>query len=137
MCQFVSFFHNPLTGDIKVHNLEHHGETENALQLDKKIWREGHYLPNGEIVCRLAPEDRITQEEANARLQSRFPTFALFLNWALIELNLTENYPGSLYLRGLTSAKDLKLPSTIGGYLDLRGSVQKEYDELKARAKRE
>jgi len=37
------------------------------------------------------------------------------------DLKLPESIGGNLDLSGLTSAKDLKLPESIGGYLDLRG----------------
>jgi len=36
MCQFISFFHNPETGEIKVKDLESHGNTESMLGLNTK-----------------------------------------------------------------------------------------------------
>ena len=76
MCRMASFFHNPATGEIKIYKLDSHSETEQALKLDLKIWREGHYLPTGEVECRIVvPEDRVTMNECNERLLSRFPTF--------------------------------------------------------------
>ena len=59
MCQFASFFHNPVTQEIKVAVLDSHGETEKQLNLDPTIWREGHYLPAGEIELRLTDDDRV------------------------------------------------------------------------------
>ena len=49
MCEFISFFHLPDTGEIKVWDLESHGNTEKKLELDMKKWREGHYTPKGRI----------------------------------------------------------------------------------------
>ena len=120
MCKLASFWHNPSTGDIAVSILDQHDETAKALKLNEKVWREGHYLPSGEIECRVAPEDHITQEECNARLKSRFPTFVYFLSWALEEICKNGKYDGSLYLSSLTSAAGLKLPREISGSLDLR-----------------
>ena len=139
MCQFVSFFHNPLTGDIRVYDLNSHSETEKGLSLDLKVWREGHYLPNGEIVCRLTPEDRITKEEANERLRSRFPKFKDFLNWAFVELNAEKKFSGGLDLSGC-DLKGIKLPTSVGGGLYLSGNengadeCKKMFEEMKAKS---
>ena len=119
MCRTCSFFHNPLTGDIVVSDLSSHSETEKALKLNLKVWREGHYLPNGEVECRVSEEDRVTRDECDARMKLRFPTFVSFFNWAMRELNYTVK--GSLDLSGLTSAKDLVLPTSLGGSLYLSG----------------
>ena len=140
MCKLASFWHNPSTGDIAVSILDQHDETAKALKLNEKVWREGHYLPRGEIECRVAPEDHITQEECNARLKSRFPTFVYFLSWALEEICKNGKYDGSLYLSSLTSAAGLKLPREISGYLYLSSEVKAEYqamiDKMKDKASR-
>lgn len=47
MCKYASFFHNPINGEIKVAVLDSHTSTEKKLNLDPKIWREGHYTPDG------------------------------------------------------------------------------------------
>jgi hypothetical protein len=121
MCRLASFFHNPVTGDVVVGVLDHHQATAEKLKLDQKIWREGHYLPNGTIEARVQENDRVTQNECNERIRNRWPSFNLFLSWALRESAANEVYPGGLDLSGLTSAKDLVLPKTIRGWLDLRG----------------
>ena len=114
MCQFISFFHNPFTGEIRVYDLNHHGETETYLKLDKKIWREGHYLPSGIIECRVADEDRITRAECDSRLKERFPSFVEFFNWSMGEICKNGIFSGYLDLGSLTSAAGLKLPAECG-----------------------
>ena len=61
MCEFISFFHRPDNGDIAVSDLESHGNTEEKLGLNKKLWCEGHYLPDGKVVCRVNTDSKITQ----------------------------------------------------------------------------
>ncbi|MFZ2602518.1 MAG: hypothetical protein WAX79_00755, partial [Candidatus Omnitrophota bacterium] len=121
MCKFISFFHSPINGDVVVSDLESHGNTETALKLNNKIWREGHYLSNGEFELRLTADDRVDVIEYNAAFKNRFPTFLSFLNWALDKICVDGKYSDSLDLNGLTSAKDLVLPKTIGGSLGLNG----------------
>jgi hypothetical protein len=121
MCRFASFKHNPSTGEIRVADLNSHGETEKKLNLDPKIWQDGHYLPTGEIELRLIEDDRVDPVEYKTAFLNRFPTFIVFLNWALIKISIDGKYSGYLDLSGLTSAKDLVLPKSVGGYLDLRG----------------
>lgn len=98
MCRFASFFHNPLTSEVVVHDLKSHGNTEQALKLNLKIWREGHYLPNGEIELRLEAGDRVDKVEYCNSFHGRFPTFISFLNWAFEKICKDEKYGGSLYL---------------------------------------
>jgi len=114
----ASFFHDPATGDVRVHRLDSHAETEQALKLDLNIWREGHYLPDGELELRLAPEDHADKVEIETRFRNRFPRFVDFLNWALVETGQTETYNGRLDLSGLQSAVGLTLPKQVG-WLDL------------------
>ena len=121
MCEFASFFHNPLTGEIAVKDLDSHGNTEKKLNLDPKTWREGHYTPKEEITLRFTSEDRVDKTEYETAFKNRFPSFVSFFNWAIKEIGCSEKYGGSLNLNGLTSAKDLVLPKTIGGSLDLSG----------------
>ena len=124
MCQMASFFHNPATGEVRVSVLDHHESTAQALGLDQKVWREGHYLPNGKIDTRVAPEDRVTADKCAERIRSRWPTFCKFLSWAFKESGVCDekgHYAGSLDLGGLTSAEHLTLPMSIGGWLDLNG----------------
>ena len=114
MCQFASFLHNPITGEIKVYDLTSHGDTEKELNLDPKIWREGHYLPNGEIELRLTDDDRVDRDEYLTSFKNRFPTFVSFLNWSFERVCKDGHYEGSLYLNSLTSAKGLVLPKSLG-----------------------
>ena len=138
MCEFASFFHHPKTGEIKVAVLDSHGGTEKTLGLDPKgPWREGHYRPNGQIVCRVMPEDGISANECAQGLRKRFPSFVKFLAWALAETRQTEVYGRNLYLHGLKSARGLVLPKSVGGDLYLRGLSAAEREELmKARRKK-
>ncbi|MFA5388839.1 MAG: hypothetical protein WC312_03695, partial [Candidatus Omnitrophota bacterium] len=118
MCKYASFFHLPSTGEVKVAVLDSHGETEKKLNLDPKIWREGHYTPDGNIELRFADDDRVDRVEYKTAFENRFPNFKTFMKWANKQ-DVTVG--GSLYLNGLTSAKDLVLPKTIGGWLYLSG----------------
>ncbi len=123
MCKMASFFHNPNTGDIKVWDLVGHNETAEHLGLDMKYWREGHYLPDGTVECRVIKIDKYSQKYCNERLKCRFPTFKRFLRWAL-----KQSIDGSLYLRGC-DVKGLKLPESIDGSLYLSGN-ENGYSEL-------
>ena len=123
MCKFASFFHNPSTGGIRVWDLTGHSETAEHLKLDENRWREGHYLPDGTVECRVIETDRYDQIYCNERLKCRFPTFRKFLLWAL-----KQSIGGYLDLRGC-DVKGLKLPESIGGSLDLRGN-ENGYDAL-------
>ena len=131
MCKFASFLHNPLTKEIKVADLDSHGNTEKNLKLDPKIWREGHYTPAGEIELRFTDDDRVDQTEYKTAFVNRFPTFISFLNWALSKIVKDGVYGGSLGLNGLTSAQGLKLPAKVGRYLDLGAKVRQELAERK------
>jgi hypothetical protein len=115
MCKMASFWHNPINGDVAVYDLCGHSETKEHLKLNENLWREGHYLPSGEIECRVTDVDRITMADCNERLRNRFPTFKEFLSWAL-----TQSVSGSLYLNGC-DLKGITLPQSVGGSLDLRG----------------
>ena len=131
MCQFMSFFHNPITQEIKVAVLDNHGETEKQLNLNLKLWREGHYLPAGEIDLRLTDDDRVDKIEYETAFRNRFPNFISFFNWAIEQIG--NKYSGSLNLSGFTSAEGLVLPKEIGGSLDLSGLTSAEKEKLKAK----
>ncbi len=120
MCKMASFFHNPLTGEVVVKDLTSHGNTEKALNLNLNIWREGHYTPEGEIELRFNDTDRVDKVEYETAFKNRFPSFVSFLNFAFDVIG-REYYNGSLSLNGLTSAKGLVLPKSIGGWLSLDG----------------
>ena len=92
-----------------MHDLESHGNTEQALKLNLKVWREGHYLPNGEIELRLTEDDRVDRVEYLNAFKNRFPNFVSFLNWTFERICKDGNYSGGLDLSALTSAKDLAL----------------------------
>ena len=121
MCEMASFVFRPVEGvPVKTWDLMGHSETMEHFNLrDGSLrdgWREGHYKPDGALLCRVLDQDGMTGCECEAVLRERWPTFGDFLG-AVLPLD----YPGSLDLDGLTSAKDLKLPETVSGYLDLRG----------------
>ena len=127
MCKFISFFHDPETGELKLWDLESHGNTEKQFGLDPKgPYREGHYLPNGEVESRVTEEDTVTQEQCNKVLKAKYPTFTKFFNYAIKVTKQDKEYKGSLDLRDLTSAKGLVLPKSISGWLDLRGLTSAE-----------
>ena len=121
MCRDLSYFHRPDTGDVCVAVLNSHADTEKQLKLNLKLWREGHYLPDGTIEARVAPEDRTTAHECAERIRARWPRFVDFFAWALKTTNQEEKYGNHLDLSGLTSAQGLVLPKTVGGYIDLGG----------------
>ena len=106
MCRLASFFHNPSTGDLAVYDITSHSETEKKLNLNLKIWWEGHYLPHGEVECRVTDEDRITQKECNERLKRQYPTFVKFFNWCIENKAIIG---GGLDLRGC-DLKDVVIP---------------------------
>ena len=118
MCRFISFFHNPNTGQIKVHNLKSHSDTLDVLKLNTKVWREGHYLPNNTVECRVLETDKHTQDYCNERLLTKYPKFKDFFNMCFDVLG--SNYIGSLDLSGC-NLKGITLPSSVGGSLDLSG----------------
>lgn len=126
MCRFISFFHNPITGDVAVSDLNSHGETQKVLNLGNQ-WREGHYLPDESFELRLSGEDRVSQDACNERFKNRFPSFATFFNWAICSVCKDGVFDSSLDLSSLTSAAGLKLPNEISGSLDLRSEIKKEY----------
>ena len=117
MCRLISFFHNPNTGSIKVWNLTGHSETQEHLSLGEKHWREGHYLPDDTIECRVLDTDKYDQNHCDERMRGKFPTFALFFNWCLSK---DHEMGGNLNLRGC-DLKGIKLPESVGGGLDLSG----------------
>ena len=110
MCKFASFFHNPLNGDVVVSDLLSHGNTETKLKLNNKVWREGHYLPNGTIELRYTADDKVDKVVYEEAFKNRFPRFVDFFNWAMNQVCANGVYGDSLDLRGLTSAKGLVLP---------------------------
>ena len=115
MCKMASFWHRPDNGDIAVYDLTSHSNTQKKLELNENLWREGHYLPTGEVECRVVESDRKTQDECNERLKSKYPTFIDFLKWAF-----TQEIGGGLDLSGC-ELKGITLPQTVGGGLHLRG----------------
>ena len=120
MCRFISFFHNPLNGDIAASDLNSHGNTETNLKLNLNIWREAHYTSNGEIELRFNPTD-VIPENYEEHFKERFPTFLSFFNHVITSCTKDGVFNGNLDLGRLTSAKDLVLPKTISGWLDLGG----------------
>ncbi|MDD5220549.1 MAG: hypothetical protein PHV11_08290, partial [Candidatus Bipolaricaulis sp.] len=120
MCQFISFFHNPKTGEIKVHDLNSHSNTSDALNLNLNYWREGHYLPNGKIIARVLSTDFQTEKQATFKIRENFPEFKDFFVWSLKQIGTEKQFSDSLDLSGLTNAEGLKPPQTVGGWLDLR-----------------
>ena len=117
MCQFISFFHNPATGKIKVHDLTSHHKTSEALGLDLDKWREGHYLKGGTVECRVIETDKHDRTYCDERLRRKYPTFKNFLVWCLNQVG--DYYLGTLDLRGC-DLKGVEIPD-VSGSLDLSG----------------
>ena len=112
MCKLISFWHNPKTGDLEISDLTSHENTRSDRDLNKKIWREGHYLPDGTIECRVAPADRETAAECAERVRNQWPTFAKFLVYAIGKIG---NTCDSLDLSDLTSLpKGVTFPKQCG-----------------------
>ena len=118
MCKMASFIWRRTEEDglqVKVWKLDGHAKTYKHFDLSKKQgWMEGHYLPRGKIACRiLEGADKVAEEI----LREKYPTFNNFLKWCLTqEIDLTS----SLYLSGC-DLKGVKLPESVGGWLDLSG----------------
>ena len=153
MCRTISFFHNPNTGAIKVWDLSGHSETEEYLKLDGKYWREGHYLTDETIECRVLDTDKYNQKFCNERLKAEFPTFVSFLNYCLkqlkykvtgdLDLDNTKitSLPDNLKVGGylyLSNTKITSLPDNlkVGGSLDLRNTkITSLPDNIKVKGK--
>ena len=119
MCRFISFFHKPDADgkpEIAVWDLNSHGETEEHLKLNTKLWQEAHYEPNGNLELRYNDNFKLDKKEYEEIFKNRFVNFSYFLNHCLKHWNNS----GYLDLRGC-DLKGITLPTTIGGYLDLRG----------------
>ena len=110
MCKFISFFHHPLTGEILVSDLCSHGNTEAALNIDPSgPYREGHYLPDEEIECRVVADDGVSSDTCNKLLKSRFPNFIDFYTWCVKQDGVTST---SIDLSSLTELPEgLRLPA--------------------------
>ena len=119
MCQYISFFHRPDNGDIAVYDLTSHSKTQQYLKLNLNLWCEGHYTPQGEIVCRVGKNENITELDCNERLRAKYSTFADFAHWCIDQNKIVASE--NIYLSGLTSAVGLVLPTSIGGGLYLSG----------------
>ncbi|KKN03953.1 hypothetical protein LCGC14_1102490 [marine sediment metagenome] len=126
MCEMASFIFQPC-GEVpvKVWELDDHTGTlehHRVQDADKRdCWREGHYSPQGEIVCRVIVGDSLEATECESIIRARWPRFTDFFSWALLKAQI-EN----LDLAGLTSAEGLKLPGSIGGWLYLNGLTSAE-----------
>lgn len=84
MCKLASFLHNPRIAQFAVYNLVSHSDTQSKLNLpESQGWYEGHYLPNGEISCRMP--DGNANDMMNAVAKARWPEFFDFLKWALTD----------------------------------------------------
>ena len=128
MCKMASFLYKVTENglDLKVGVLDSHSETEKIV--NDKTFREGHYFPDGTIECRCIPEDRWSKNDAEEMVRARWHSFARFFSWAI----KSDGYVGceNFDLRGLTSAKDLVLPKTVGGGLYLRGLTSEERESV-------
>ena len=147
MCKLASFIFKPTEQmEVRTYVITGHSETLEHFKVsdDKSnnAWREGHYLPDGTIECRVIDGDILTSEQCQKWVKSQWPTFIDFLNWhfknntecgSLDLRSLTDakglTLPekcGSLYLSSLTDANGLTLPKEISGSLDLRSDLKKK-----------
>ena len=119
MCEMASFIFRPVEDfPVKVWVLDDHSATREHFGVKdtpaRDDWREGHYLPSGEIACRVLAGDTLSARECNSAVKARWGTFIKFLNWAFEEIAPDGTYNGDLYLRSLTSAEGLRLPRKCG-----------------------
>ena len=100
MCRFASFKFQPIKSmPIRVNgSMDSHHEIPGDDTTNRNGWREGHYLPSGEIECRALETDTLTGEESAEIITSGFPSFATFFAWALTETNQEKEWGGDLYL---------------------------------------
>ena len=115
MCKMASGFINPKTMAVKVAVLDSHHETAEKLGLKDtdrpNDWREMHYTPEGEVECRVLPQDSATAEECQAMVLATWPTFADFFSWAVGQGAGIEGT--ALYLGSLASADGLTIPEGV------------------------
>ena len=113
MCQFASFFFRCEPWAVRVADLNSHGNTQEGLGLRDTPrpdgWREGHWLPAGELVCRVLEGDSLTAAEARNAMLAQWPTFVAFLMWAVGQ---PEYVPNSLDLHGC-DLKGVTLPKNL------------------------
>lgn len=91
MCRLASFLHNPSKQLIAVWDLQRHSQTQEHLGLTEAMgWYEGHYLPNGEILCRIPGTDSTNvvagythDDVMEAWIREKYPIFVDFVEWAL------------------------------------------------------
>ena len=124
MCEFISFWHQPSTGDIAVSDLMSHSDTYEKLKLNQ-LWREAHYTSFGKIDLRFDPDDHIP-ENYEENFRNRFPSFVDFFNYCMMVVCENGKYSGGLILRGLTSAEGLKLPKNRKYKVYLKNTVIEE-----------
>jgi hypothetical protein len=129
MCQFMSFFINAKTEQVKVHDLSSHHLTQEKLGLrddntQSGCWREGHYLPDGTIFCRTNTLDESTGDMLADSIKDRWPDFKKFLKWAVVGQGAISTEP--LSLNSVTSGKDLIIPDGVTWlYLDSVTSAER------------
>lgn len=111
MCQMASFIFHPRTLEVKTFDLTSHSETYDHFVLADTPgpdgWREGHYLQDGTIECRVLDVDRHSAAECCESVRKRWPTFVAFFN-----AHCPERVDGLLDLSELTSAKGLTPPES-------------------------
>ena len=75
MCRFISFFHKPDADgkpEIAVWDLNSHGETEEHLKLNTKLWQEAHYEPNGNLELRYNDNFKLDKKEYEEIFKNRW-----------------------------------------------------------------
>ena len=128
MCEFISFVVCE-DGRLLANNLSAHEGIEALHNLKPGTYRECEWTGESEDTLTFRLEEGETKGEWLSYVLSRFSKRIDLLNWFLAN---PVAVGGWLDLRGLTSAKGLKLPKTVGRWLDLCGLTFAERKAIKA-----
>ena len=123
MCKMASFKFKP-TGAVALRvsgSLDSHHNIPGDDGSKPNDWREGHYLHDGTIECRVLDVDELTGNECADKIRKQWPTFTEFFAWAIEEANDGLTVGGSLDLYGCTGLTALPDGLTVSGYLYLGG----------------
>ncbi|MCO4819825.1 MAG: hypothetical protein KC517_09385 [Bacteroidetes bacterium] len=90
------------------------------MKLDLTKWREGHYLPDGTVECRVVVFDKYDKDFCAERLLIKYPSFEKFTEWVYRQDITVKN----LDVRGC-DLKGVKFPEGVENldvsFCDLKG----------------